>query len=197
MTRESKLLKKSQFVESCKLNPIIVIDCEFTDYASEKESRSLANQIMQSYGANKRAPKPFNLVICGIKENSFLDDALRRISGTQNWSCLLTHQPLDTLFNSDDLTYLSADSSDILSDLVPSGIYVIGGIVDRNRLDGITYNKARIIGAKCQRLPIREHLKLSGSHILSVNTCVNILLDFYVSRDWESSLRSCIPSRKL
>ncbi|EAN31414.1 tRNA (Guanine-1)-methyltransferase family protein [Theileria parva strain Muguga] len=197
MRNEIKKIKRSEFINSCKLNPTIVIDCEFHSYASEKESKSLANQIMQSYGANKRAEKPFNLVICGIKPQSDLDLALGRISGTENWTCQLTYESLENIYEPEKIVYLSADSEHVIEDLSPDEVYVIGGIVDRNRLNGITYNKARIIGSACKRLPIKEHIKLSGSHVLSVNNCVEILLNYYQNRNWELALKNTIPKRKL
>ncbi|AFZ79949.1 hypothetical protein BEWA_027980 [Theileria equi strain WA] len=206
----NRLDKKDLFINLCKGNATIVIDCEFEQYASEKEAKSLANQIMQSYGANKRADKPFNLIICGIEEGGHLDDALGRISGTENWLCQLTYESIESLLDKEgpceegkesicgrELTYLSADATDVLESVDSNNVYVIGGIVDRNRLNGITYNKAKHLGYSCKRLPIKEHIKLNSSHVLSVTACINILLHFYKNNDWKLALQESIPKRKL
>ena len=58
---------------------------------------------------------------------------LRQAAGLPKWQ--LNHGPgsyLDT-FKQDELVYLTADSPNVLSELDPAKVYVIGGIVDRNR----------------------------------------------------------------
>ena len=40
------------------------------------------------------------------------------------------------------LVYLTADSPNTINDLDPEDIYIIGGIVDRNRYLKLTFNKA-------------------------------------------------------
>ena len=41
------------------------------------------------------------------------------------------------------LVYLTADSENIIDDLDPDAVYIIGGIVDRNRHTNLTFNKAQ------------------------------------------------------
>lgn len=188
--------RKDRFMELCRQNCTVVIDCEYDGYENEKEAKSLANQLMQSYAFNKRAAKPLNLVICGIQKGSYLAQAFEKISGTDNWSCTLEYRSLEDLFYTNDVTYLSADAEEVLEDISPDGIYVIGGIVDRNRLKGISLNRSRHIGAACKRLPIREHVQLSHSHVLSITACVSIFLNYTLNRDWQRALVESIPKRK-
>ena len=42
----------------------------------------------------------------------------------------------------DHIVYLSADAEETLTELDPSCLYVIGGIVDRNRYKRLTFDKA-------------------------------------------------------
>ncbi|CDR96520.1 tRNA (guanine-N1)-methyltransferase family protein, putative [Babesia bigemina] len=188
--------KRAAFMDLCRKNCTVVIDCEFDSYENEKEATSLANQLMQSYAFNRRADKPVNLVICGIQEGSHLAEAFKKISGTENWMCTLEYKSLEDMFDPQNVTYLSADAEEVLDDISQEGIYVIGGIVDRNRLKGIALSRARYIGATCKRLPIKEHVQLTQSHVLSITACVSIILNYTANKNWTKALVESIPKRK-
>ncbi|GFE52908.1 1-deoxy-D-xylulose-5-phosphate synthase [Babesia ovis] len=192
----NKSEKRDAFMALCRSNCTVVIDCEFDSYENEKEAKSLANQLMQSYAFNRSAEKPVNLVICGIQEGSYVEKYFKKISGTNNWMCTLEYKSVDELFDSEKIVYLSADAEEVLEDISQDGIYVIGGIVDRNRLKGIALNRSKHIGAKCKRLPIKEYVKLTHSHVLSITACVSIFLNYTLNRDWVKALTESIPKRK-
>ncbi|XP_019098028.1 PREDICTED: tRNA (guanine(9)-N1)-methyltransferase-like [Camelina sativa] len=96
----------------------------------------------------------------------------------------------------DDLVYLTADSDTVLDDLDPKHIYIIGGLVDRNRFKGITMTKAQEQGIKTAKLPIGEYLKMSSSQVLTVNQVLEILVKFLETRDWKTAFFTVIPQRK-
>ena len=50
----------------------------------------------------------------------------------------------------------------------PDKIYIIGGIVDHNKLKNITKNKAKKLGIKTLKFPISKYMKLNSSSILTV-----------------------------
>lgn len=47
-------------------------------------------------------------------------------------------------------------------------IYIIGGIVDHNKLKNITKNKAAKLDIKTVKFPISKYMKLNSSSILTV-----------------------------
>ena len=47
----------------------------------------------------------------------------------------------------------------------PSKIYILGGLVDRNRHKGICYKRATEAGVATARLPITQHMKLHTSAV--------------------------------
>lgn len=63
------------------------------------------------------------------------------------------------------LVYLTSDAEETLETLDPRCAYVIGGIVDRNRLKGATCNKASAQGIRTAKLPIKENFALSSTHL--------------------------------
>ena len=99
--------------------------------------------------------------------------------------------------NHKQLVYLSSDADETLDELDPNCAYVIGGIVDRNRLKGITHKKAMSQQLRTVKLPIRDHLELSSTHVLTVNHCLELLLERRVLGDWPSALNKVIPPRKM
>jgi tRNA (guanine9-N1)-methyltransferase len=56
--------------------------------------------------------------------------------------------------------YLTADSQNVLKELDPNDVYIIGGIVDRNRYINLTLDKANKEGIRHGKLPIGDYMKL-------------------------------------
>ena len=77
--------------------------------------------------------------------------------------------------------YLTPDSQDTLEELDPQKVYIIGGLVDRNRHKGLCQSKADKQGIKSAKLPIEQHLKLAGTRVLTVNQTAAILIHWLVS----------------
>ena len=48
------------------------------------------------------------------------------------------------------MIYLSGDAEEEMENFEPDKIYIIGGIVDHNKLKNITKNKAKKLGIKIQ-----------------------------------------------
>lgn len=55
-------------------------------------------------------------------------------------------------------------------------VYVIGGLIDRNRHKGVCHAKARRLGCATAKLPLREHVEMTGSAVLTVNQVMKILV---------------------
>jgi len=94
---------------------------------------------------------------------------LQRIPGFDKWIIEKEDKSyIEALQNQkENLVYLTADAETILDDLDPTKIYIIGGLVDRNRWKGITMKKANDQGIQSARLPIESYLKMSSSQVCS------------------------------
>ncbi|CAD7963001.1 unnamed protein product [Amoebophrya sp. A120] len=95
--------------------------------------------------------------------------------------------------------YLTADTDDVLTEIDPDTTYIIGGVVDRNRLKNASKQKADHFNIRTQRLPIAEYIESnmgSFSKVLTVNHVVEILLEFQRTKDWTVSLEAVLPKRR-
>jgi len=92
--------------------------------------------------------------------------------------------------------YLTADSDCQQLELDRTKIYIIGGIVDRNRYKSLTLNKAKQDGIEHARLPIGELMALRTSAVLAVNHVFEILGLWFNTKDWKHALDKVIPERK-
>ena len=196
---KKSLEKDNKFLNKLQNAPTIVIDMDYDDKMTESEQKSLSQQIMYCYGANKRAKKPFNMFLS--KLNGKTEECLKKISGfPTNWlGCNVDHEckGYEELFDKKKLIYLSADSPNILETIDNDKIYILGGIVDRNRYKNITYEKALEQKIETARFPLQQYCTInSGTHILTVNHCYDILLSRYNSDNWITTFKNGIPSRK-
>jgi hypothetical protein len=111
----------------------------------------------------------------------------------------------------------SPSSKRLRRGLDPSKVYVVGGIVDRNRHKGACLRRAEAAGMSHARLPIERHLmaaaaaaaagsaaeggggggkRLAGSRVLTVNQVVELLARRAAGDTWARALAVVIPSRK-
>ncbi|KAI9801646.1 MAG: hypothetical protein M1833_002328 [Piccolia ochrophora] len=98
--------------------------------------------------------------------------------------------------NTGELIYLTSDSPDTLTRLLPNCTYVIGGLVDRNRHKGICYQRATECGVKTAKLPIGEYLKMSSRFVLTTNQVLEIMLRWLELGDWGEAFLCVVPKRK-
>ncbi|KAI3718583.1 hypothetical protein L6452_19460 [Arctium lappa] len=191
--RESKALRLS---EAKKHGQNIVVDLEFSDLMAPNEIHSLIKQIMYCYAVNGRSMVPSHLWLTGYEGE--IESQLQKIPGFDKWIIEKDNGPYINTFESqkEHLVYLTADSETMLSELDPDKIYIVGGLVDRNRWKGITMKKAVEQGIQTAKLPIGNYLKMSGSQVLTVNQVIEILLKFLETKDWKASFFHVIPQRK-
>ena len=114
----------------------------------------MVQQFSSCNAANMRAPVPARICLAGLGGN--LADGLNGICGAEKWPvrrtgvangapCSHASRIAAQLVRSADsylqmfaerrasLVYLTADSPNVLSEVSADDIYIIGGIVDRNR----------------------------------------------------------------
>ncbi|KAL1410900.1 tRNA (guanine(9)-N(1))-methyltransferase [Vanrija albida] len=109
------------------------------------------------------------------------------------------------------LVYLSADADEELTTLAEDEVYVLGGIVDRNRHKvGIStpknhplmsqmlcQNKADKLNIRTARLPIGTFIEnLPTRKVLTVNQVYSILVQYLALQDWAAAFEAVIPQRK-
>lgn len=194
--KDERKARKDKLVQAMTDGQNIVIDLEFGEKMKLNEVSSLCQQIMYSYAANGKAEVPCRLSLTGcigdIRKN------LEKHSGFENWLLHREEKSYIDVFEDrkKDLVYLTADSENVLETLDKSKIYIVGGLVDRNRWKGITAEKAKNQGIATAKLPIGEHMKMLSSQVLTVNQVVDILLQYMDVGDWGKALFAAIPPRK-
>lgn len=150
----------------------VVLDCAFSNLMNEKELASMRQQVCRCYSANVRAQKEsMHMTLTSLDKplESIMDE---KAPSWRNWRNFeATTDTLETKFanKKDDLIYLSADSENVAYTLEENKIYVIGGIVDKNRYKNLCHDKANKLGIKTAQLPIGDYIKMSTRKILTVN----------------------------
>jgi len=105
---------------------------------------SLSSQLAYTYSANKKAPCPFEHLLCTSLDGKTLtrlerigDAGYKRWTGVEWWT-----EPYEKLWDPPNghapvdrgtIVYLTADSDVELTELKEGETYIIGGIVDHNR----------------------------------------------------------------
>jgi len=179
----------------------ICLDCNYEKCMTEKEISSLASQIRYCYSYNKSSPNPCLWATTGLGGRTLA--LLEKETGYYEWTHRAytgTSQSLEEYFRDDlqNVVYLTSDSQSTITELDDSKIYVIGGIVDRNRLKGVAIHRAEELGVATAKLPLSEYLKkMPATRVLTCNHVFDILLKYReYGNDWNKALQQVLPSRK-
>jgi tRNA (guanine9-N1)-methyltransferase len=189
--------EKKEFLANCDNQFKVIIDCAFDHEHSDNGIRSLSQQIMYAYGVNKRSSKPCHTYITGLGDATW---AQLGKTHPENWVATTIHrEPYQDVVKDKKLVYLTADSPNTITSLDTDCAYIIGGIVDRNRLKGITYEKAVAENIETAKLPLDECIKMMGTNktkVLTVNHVFEILLKYSETESWVNAFTSTLPERK-
>jgi tRNA (guanine9-N1)-methyltransferase len=207
--KERKEASKAEFSSLCLQNFTVIIDLNWEEHHTEKALKSLKQQVMYCYGFNKRHTLPSLIHLTGL--GPLLSEQLVAQNHADNWLGMkMTRSEYISLTNDyslsydDDvkaglkkqLVYLTSDAEETIESLDKNCAYIIGGVVDRNRLKGITYKKATAQGIRTAKLPIKENYALSATHILTVNHVFEILLNYGSTGGWKKAMEAVLPQRK-
>ena len=172
-----------------------------------KEMNSTGKQVLHSYSAVRRAKvNPMGMVVSGLGEAPKIEHQLRRNSGFEQWAIGRFQQGFKDVFKAGvdegrtKLVYLTADSSRVLDKVEDGVVYVIGGLVDRNRHRNITLDRARSLGVSTARLPLDEaHLKMNGNKHLTIVAVVDAMQAKYdePERPWSEIFVDAIAERRI
>eukprot|EP00931_Biecheleriopsis_adriatica_P062289 TRINITY_DN37517_c0_g1_i1.p1 TRINITY_DN37517_c0_g1~~TRINITY_DN37517_c0_g1_i1.p1 ORF type:complete len:320 (-),score=110.56 TRINITY_DN37517_c0_g1_i1:189-1103(-) len=153
-----KAAELEDFRQRSALGTTVVLDLEWEQAMQEKELKSLLQQVLYCYGANRRASRPTRLVFSGVEPGSQTHAGLSKQAGYESWEVQKLSGAYVEAFPKERLVYLTADSEEVLESFDPEKVYIIGGIVDRNRLKGRTMEKALEQGIATAQLPLARHI---------------------------------------
>ncbi|KNC76013.1 hypothetical protein SARC_11475, partial [Sphaeroforma arctica JP610] len=105
-------------------------------------------------------------------------------------------EPYLELFPKEELVYLTADSPNVIETLDETKVYIIGGMVDHNRLKYACYERATEQGIQHAQLPIGEHMQMNSRRVLTINHVFEILTRYKQFNDWKQAFVQTIPERK-
>jgi len=204
-------VREEQYLKNVEKGIKVIIDCNFEDLMSEKNINSMVRQISDCYSVNRHSSSPFNLILFDVGENLLTQLKKNNFEKWSGITCIkkgeydslkdyihkINQNTLDVDVLNKQITYLTADSTNEINDLNPNQIYVIGGIVDRNRYKFLTINKAEKLGINHGKLPIGEYIKMQSTKVLTTNHVFSILSYFNSKeKNWKEAFLSIIPKRK-
>jgi len=168
---------------------------------TDGECSSLASQIAYCHSANKKSELPLDLAVVFLPSCAREWAALAKFN-PQNWVSGPNHgakvfpKPLSKMYSADECVYLTADATAELCELDPNKVYVVGGLVDRNRHKGAAMLRAQGLGIATARLPVGRYIALQSHHVLTVNHVVELLRAVGGGEGWSQAFQRALPPRK-
>ena len=196
--KEDRIQVRKTLEQGCKYN--VCIDLGWNTHMYDNEKKSLCRQLAYSYNALRKGVEekltPVSLSITGV-DKDIKPFMTTTTSGWESWPLHITEKQVDEIYPKSKLVYLTHDSNHILKELDPNDVYIIGGIVDRNRLKNATKDKADQLNIRTARFDLDSHLSLRhGTPVLTVNHCVEIMLYVANGISWSDAFFKVLPTRK-
>ena len=201
---EARVFKKHQQMEKMRealVNGVkVAIDCSMADKMSPKGIHKICRQINLSYRLLTRSEKPFHLHLTGfVKDSSIHKECMRQCSEFENYIIDTTESLHYEAFPADSIIYMTPDSPNVLESLDKACVYVVGGLVDENLEQGLTYKNAEKMKLKTARLPVDVYMDKnipSAQSVMTINQVIGVLLSVYAGKEWSDVLSCYLPKRK-
>ncbi|GFR01353.1 tRNA methyltransferase 10 homolog A [Trichonephila clavata] len=188
-----KLLKSLKMSDStCKLK--ICFDLSLAEVMTPAEFSKTFKQLHRCYSINRRASAPLQLHITGYSEAT--KDLLGNMSGCFNWDVNFNSSTHAEIFSKEKIIYLTSDSPNVIEDLDHDKVYVIGALVDHNRLKNICYEKAIKEGVGHAQLPLDLYFKFKTRKVLTIDQVFSIFLKVTEGKSWIDAIFDTVPKRK-
>ncbi|KAJ2572686.1 tRNA (guanine(9)-N(1))-methyltransferase [Coemansia sp. RSA 1807] len=176
----------------------IIIDMDFDDKMHDTEIKSICSQLVRCYSTNRHGPLFVDLHITKLHERcrARFDKAIADHTEWPESRIKFHDTELLDVFGTDKLVYLTADSPNEITELDTQKVYVVGGLVDKNRYKRLTLDKAEQMGVAHARLPIGQYVQMASRKVITVNQIFEILVKFVEAGDWKQAFLEVIPQRK-
>lgn len=162
-----KKLKQNKIDNSPNLVSV-AIDFDYDELMLDKDIAKCAKQMLRVYTENRKSSMPIKLHFTSIKENSRIENSLSRNDGYKNWDVKIHQESYLDLFEHKSIVYLTSDSDNVLNEVEPHTVYIIGGLVDHNHQKGLTLKLAQKNGLRTARLPLSEHIEMKTRSVLTI-----------------------------
>ncbi|XP_077418990.1 tRNA methyltransferase 10 homolog C [Vanacampus margaritifer] len=177
----------------------LVFDMSYEPRMTRPEIENTVKQMMEVEGWNRRAKDPYHLHFCNLQpDGAYMKEFLKRY-GAETWNRLLVTSTDDhavDLFPRDRLVYLTADSRNVLHTFDHSKVYIIGALVDRSIISGLSFANAKRLKLATARLPLDEHLCWeTGNKNLTLDQMMRIMISIKETGNWQEALKF-VPKRK-
>lgn len=177
-----------------------MIDCSFSHKLNDNEQRIVAQQIIEAYNANRFQRQPFDMHLFGVDRDSVIVETLDKLMPKildKNSPLSIHAECFTETLPKKNVVLLTPDSENDL-EFNANDIYVVGGICEKIKPAELTLAKAKSFGLRAARFPLDRYIRFGEGHTktLSINESVNILREFYHTRNWRTSLQNNIRNYK-
>lgn len=188
-----------QSIQAMRFGQPLLFDMSYESHMTRREIQNTVSQLIELEGFNRRAVEPFHLHYCNLNpEGAYHKELVRRYSAEKWENILITTspQPHIDMFPREQLVYLTADSPRVLRTFDHNKVYIIGALVDRANLPGVSLANAKRLKLTTARLPLDEYLHWGcGAKNLTLDQMFHILMTIKETGNWEEALKS-VPQRK-
>eukprot|EP00741_Cyanophora_paradoxa_P003080 tig00000663_g2989.t1 len=189
--RRAKEEERATLRARMESSPQLVMDLELVNFEDARWVRSLRKQIVYLYGANALAEAPFKLHFAGASERA-VRECLEPIPGFPDWCVSVSDRPYLETFPHSRITYLSPDADEELGEIAADDVLVVGAVVDRELLKGLTRGKADSQGLRSRRLPLHLSPSPFSTSALPINHASMAAIHFYSTKDWRLSFERAL-----
>ncbi|XP_055912825.1 tRNA methyltransferase 10 homolog A [Eupeodes corollae] len=174
----------------------VAIDLDYDDLMIDKDVAKCVKQLLRIYTVNRRSRAPATLHFTGIKPDGRIHEVLKKNDGYEHWDVQWVYESYSKNFNTDQIVYLTSDSDEILKEIDPKKVYIIGGLVDHNHHKGLCFDRAKKLSLQTARLPLTEHVDMKTRTVLSTYHVFEILLRLSEGKSWADAILETLPVRK-